>query len=391
MLIMTLVSNNLNWSRPNSWENIINADAKGYYAYLPATLIYHDLNFGFFEAIENGKYYNEDGFYDYRSMHEGKYINKYYSGTAIAQAPFFIIAHSLTETLGYESDGYSKPYIISITIGSLLYLLFGLILISKLLKLFDIQGWNNAIVLIAFVFGSNLFSYSIIDIGMSHIYSFVFITLFLYQTKLYFNSPSARRIILISIITGFIVLIRPVNGLVIFAIPFLAGSKESLIAGFSNLVGRYKRATLLGLLLGVLVISIQLFIYKISTGSFFVFSYGEEGFNFLDPHIIDILFSYRKGLFLYTPIYLVSLLGLYFMYRNDKFQSLALIGFLALLIYILSSWWNWWYGGSFSSRVFVDFIPFFANQKKTQVGIAFQKTGPNRTEEGSPHSESRTL
>jgi hypothetical protein len=30
------------------------------------------------------------------------------------------------------------------------------------------------------------------------------------------------------------------------------------------------------------------------------------------------------------------------------------------LTYVLSSWNNWWYGGSFSSRVFAEYIPLFA-------------------------------
>lgn len=33
---------------------------------------------------------------------------------------------------------------------------------------------------------------------------------------------------------------------------------------------------------------------------------------------------------------------------------------MLLLIYILSSWWSWWYGGSFSSRPFVEYLPLFA-------------------------------
>ena len=47
MLIMVLVSSNLNWRKDN-WKSIIEVDGKGYYAYLPAIFIYNDLNFGFF-------------------------------------------------------------------------------------------------------------------------------------------------------------------------------------------------------------------------------------------------------------------------------------------------------------------------------------------------------
>ena len=30
-----------------------------------------------------------------------------------------------------------------------------------------------------------------------------------------------------------------------------------------------------------------------------------------------------------------------------------------MITYVFSSWWNWYYGGSFSSRVYVEFIPVF--------------------------------
>ena len=66
-LVMTLVSNNFNWTK-ESWKHILEADAKGYYAYLPATFIYHDLNFGFFDEIEKEKYYNPNTYYYYRNV-----------------------------------------------------------------------------------------------------------------------------------------------------------------------------------------------------------------------------------------------------------------------------------------------------------------------------------
>lgn len=360
MLIMTLISSNIHWSKEDSWKNIVGADAKGYYAYMPAVFVYQDLNFGFFDNIEKEKYFNKSGYYDYRSYHKGKVINKYFVGTAVAQAPFFICAHLLSGPLGFDSDGYSKPYLISVTISSLFYLLLGLIFLSKTLNLYKIERWNNAIVLITFVFGSNLFCYSVIDNGFSHTYSFAFIAIFMYYVKRYFQYYKPKYIFYIAITLGLIVLIRPVNGLVIFSIPFLSGSKKELKEGFSHLIGRFKIATILASILAFVIVSIQLVIYKISTGSFLVFSYGEEGFNFLSPHMIDILFSYRKGLFLYTPIFLVSLFGTYSLYKKSKFESITLSAFLILVVYVLSSWWNWWYGGSFSSRVFVEYIPFFA-------------------------------
>jgi hypothetical protein len=356
---MTLISSNVHWSREESWKNLVEADAEGYFAYLPAVVVYNDLNFGFFDEIKENKDYSRNGFQDYRTEANGKIINKYFAGTALAQLPFFLVAHMVSEPLGYRSDGYSKPYIISITIASLVYILLGLIFLKRLLRLYGIDGWNSAIVLVGFTFGSNLFCYTLVDIGLSHLYSFVFITMFLYYGKLLFEDKKTNRIYLLGILLGLILLIRPINGIILFALPFLAGSKEKFIAGIMNL-WKHKWISIMGLFLSMLIVSIQLFIYKVSTGSFFVYSYQEEGFNLLSPHMFDILFSYKKGLFLYTPIFLISLTGLYFSWKKSRFEASSLGLFLLFLIYILSSWWNWWYGGGFSSRVFVEFIPLFA-------------------------------
>ena len=39
-------------SPEQSWDRVINSDGKGYYAYLPAIFIYHDLQFKFVEQYE---------------------------------------------------------------------------------------------------------------------------------------------------------------------------------------------------------------------------------------------------------------------------------------------------------------------------------------------------
>jgi hypothetical protein len=107
------------------------------------------------------------------------------------------------------------------------------------------------------------------------------------------------------------------------------------------------------------LISIQLLIYKISTGQFFVYAYQKEGFNFLSPHLFDILFSYKKGLSLYTPLFLLSFTGSYFLWKSSSFQFYTWLGFFSLITYVFSSWWMWYYGGSFSSRVYVEYLPIF--------------------------------
>ena len=88
-VFMLWPASNNNWGG-NNWVDILESDAKGYYAYLPAFIIYKDINFGHFDEIEKEKYYNENIFYDYRLSHNNKTLNKYFVGTAILQLPFFV-------------------------------------------------------------------------------------------------------------------------------------------------------------------------------------------------------------------------------------------------------------------------------------------------------------
>ncbi len=357
MLVMISVSSNLNWSK-DFWKDILEADAKGNYAYLPAVFIYHDLNFGFFDKIEKEKYYNKNLFYDYRSQGNGKTIDKYYCGTAIAQLPFFLIAQVYCKIADIDADGYSKPYPVLMSVAALFYLFIGLIYLLRLLNLYDIGDLNNAIVLAAAVFGTNIFYYTVGEPGMSHIYSFAFMTMFLYHGKRFFCQPGERTVYLLAALLALIILIRPLNGIILFSLPFLAGEKSALKSGLSwFFAGSRRFVPAVGITM--IILAIQPVIYKISTGYFWVDSYGAEKFNFMQPHLIDILFSYKKGLFLYTPLLLMSLTGGYFLWRKNRYGFVTLSAFLFLLTYLLSSWWNWWYGGSFSSRAYVEYIPLF--------------------------------
>jgi len=357
VIIVTIVSSNINWGR-NYWRNILESDAKGYYSYLPAIFVYQDLNFGFFDKVEKEKYYNKNTFYDYRSSFNGKVINKYYAGTALAQMPFFLIAHSLSYLSGNETDGYSKLYMIFVNIAAIFYLLIGLIFLNGILKNFELSDKNRAIILFVTVFGTNLFYYTIGESGMSHVYSFTFVTIFAFYIQQFFSTHHTKYLNYIALALGMIVFIRPINLLVLLFIPFLAGGVSVLKVGLKALVHKPLHLLLaISLFLGIAFI--QLYIYKISTGFYFVYSYLDEGFDFRNPQILKMLFSYKKGLFLYTPLYFVSLFGLYYLFKKNKVLFLFWIIPFYTIVFVFSSWWNWYYGGSFSSRVFVEFIPFF--------------------------------
>ena len=162
-----------------------------------------------------------------------------------------------------------------------------------------------------------------------------------------------------ALVLGMITLIRPVNILILFSIPFLAGDIQTLKYILIELL-KYWKSTVIAILLFIIPLILQLIIYKLQTGSFWVYAYGEEKFLFTHPHIYKMLFSYQKGLFIYTPLWFISLGGLYFLFREQKQKAILWLGFFVILTYILSSWHQWYYGGSFGSRAYVEYYAFFS-------------------------------
>jgi hypothetical protein len=357
LLVCIWTSSNVNWGK-DRWKFVIISDGKGYYAYLPAAIIYHDLNLGFFDSIEK-KYYDTNTKYDYRTGVEGKTIDKYFCGVAVLQLPFFLAGHVITKISGGEADGYSKWYAVLMCIGAIFYLGIGLVYLRKFLKSFGAENAMAAFLIAVIVFGTNLFYYSFVEPMMSHVYSFAMICVFLNYSKKWMDAGKWKYFLFSAFVLGLIVLIRPVNGLIILWLPFAAGNWK-LFSDRMISIFRSPRFLSAAVLLFLYVISFQLVIYYKETGHIFIDAYGPEKFDFTHPEIFNFLFSYKKGLFVYLPITFISLFGFIPLWKQNRFRAIYLFLFLFALIYILSSWWMWYYGGSFGTRVLVEYLPFFA-------------------------------
>ncbi|GAB4416104.1 MAG: hypothetical protein OHK0039_25270 [Bacteroidia bacterium] len=357
-VVLIFFSSNINW-QASRWQLIVRSDGKGYYAYLPAVFIYHDLNFGFFEQVEQGTHYHPLTFQDYRADHHGHTINQYFAGVALLQTPFFLLAHGLTKLSGGPADGYSKLYFYLFHLGAIAYVMLGAACVLMWLREWGISAAAARIAVLAIVFGTNLYYYITCEPGMSHVYTFGLAGVWVWLAHRFFRRDQARLLPWLGLVFGLIILVRPVNGLVICSLPLLARSAATFVGG----VRRAMNSGILlvaGVSLAIGIPSLQLLIYKLQTGDFWVYSYGSAIFDFAHPHFWDILFSYHKGLFVYTPLCLLALAGLVPLYRRAAFATLSWVLFMLLVVYVLSSWEFWDYGGSFSSRPFIDYYAFFA-------------------------------
>ena len=167
-----------------------------------------------------------------------------------------------------------------------------------------------------------------------------------------------RSAILTGLFLGLVFLIRPTNLAVLMLIPFLAGDLTTL-AAFSRSLWQKKKVTILFFLSFLLLALIQPALWFGQTGKFFIWSYHNEGFIFSRPEILNVLFSYRKGLFTYTPLILLSWLGLIFLAFTNRVRFFSMLFFIGLSTYVISCWWNWYYGDGFGLRAFVDYYGIF--------------------------------
>ena len=341
-------------SPEHAGDRVIDGDGKGYYTWLPAIFIYHDLQFGFSEQIEAAYYPGKrtavGGFVV--ETGDGK-VNKFIPGMAILWLPFFLFGHLMAWLEMYPTDGYSLPYQYAIALSALVFLWLGARWLIKLLGAFGASERLAAFVTAVTVLGTNLVYYTVAEPSMTHVYSFALLTGFALSVHRLFHDFGPKWIVRTMVVFALIILVRPVNGLVILLVPFFAGSAETMQQTLRATLEE-KRALFRGSIQSLLLLSVPVVLSYLQAGKPFAYTCGHETFDLLSPNIADILFSFNRGWFVYTPIALVSLAGFAGLLRRNRFALLWLAGFLLVFTYVVSCWGAWHYDSRCGQRVFVD-------------------------------------
>ena len=365
ILLITLIFAKLQANKLSGGEDevctTICSDGRGYYAWLPGIFIYHDLNFNFFDGVEA-----KDSLcggpvggcmQDYRVYHDGAACNKYYPGASFMMLPFFAAAHFITTTFThYAPSGYSYPYFRLAGVSGIFYYMMGMLFFLAILVKMGLDTTQRAITILLVTFGTNIMYFAVDKPTYSHIYSFTLIAAFIYLLQCLRERYSARQVLLLSFITGWIFIARPVNLSILVIVPFIFRGQVRNILNEVKL----KPARLALLLPGFIMPALLLGLYKISVGRFFVYSYGGESFDFLHPHFWQFLFSGTNGVFAYMPLLLMPFLLLPVWYTPAVRNYVAGAAVTLLFTcYIHSSWYCWWYGFSFGARTILDVAPLF--------------------------------
>lgn len=323
---------------------LFKSDQEGYYIYFPAILIhgtFKDVPFNSGCTIPD--------------QQNGLVHTKYTYGVALLEAPFFLIGHAIAAATDNTTDGRSPPYAWAVFAGAIFYFLSGLELIKRFLA-----NWFGkleiVIALLTISLGTNLLYYSVGEVGMSHVYSFFLFSASLFLLKKWVREPKPLYTFLLSVVYGLIILIRPTNLILLFTIPLLG------VFSLEDLRNRVAQIIRSGLVI-LIPVCIAMFYYpqfrywEMFTGHFFSYSYGDEGFMYWNsPKIMQVLFSYRNGLFAYSPLLLLSGFGMVSLFKQRRDLAILTSVLFVVSTYIFASWWAWWFGGAFGHRAYVEYL-----------------------------------
>ena len=336
----------------------IRSDGFEYYVYAPALVLQHDPTLErFAKDCCAGNFPGPIGISRWPST--GRLVDRHTMGVAILVLPFFLVAHLLTLWANLPRDGFSLFYTHVCGLAAVFYLGAGLSLLKRLLR----QYFRTGIVLVtlaSIVWGTNLYHYATFDSLFSHVYSFFLLCCLLDLTGRWHAARSWTNSIKVGVVVGLIILVRAPNAVcfVLFAL-YGVVDLRTFKDKATDLLANWRHLAVIAIIVCVIQAP-QLVIYHWASGSWFINPYGGQWFHFGSPKIVEVLLSPQKGLFFWSPILLVSVIGLFWMFELVRPFALGSLLVMLLTTYLIASWDDWQFGGSYGHRAFTDVLPLLA-------------------------------
>jgi hypothetical protein len=335
----------------------IRSDGFSYYIYLPSWFLFHDSTLES-AAVDccGGAFPDFTGIQRWRET--GRWVNPHGIGVAVLMSPFFGAAHALTRWSNLPADGFTLYYQHGAGLAGLVYMLVGLVALRRML----VREFSPAVALAALVtitWGTNLFHYGTFDTAFSHAYAFCLICWLVLLLGRWWSAPGYRVAGAIGALSALLLLTRPTNVIFLLLIPMYGVERWADVR--TRIGALWTRRGELMIMAAVAAAGVlpQVLMQRRATGQWLVSPYRQVGvrFDFGSPQVFDVLFSTQKGLFFWSPLLLLSIAGLVFTFRRIELARRlrsATIAILALQTYLVASWGEWQFGGSYGHRAFID-------------------------------------
>lgn len=193
-----------------------------------------------------------------------------------------------------------------------------------------------------------------------NLYWFVFYL----RTHKFHTQLTFKNAIILGISVGLIALTRlPSVVIAVFAVFYRYADYGSIFSKIRYFLAEKKLLVVTCIIVAIITFSPQIIYWKLTSGEFFLNSYANnpgEGMDWFTPYFSEVLFSYKGGWLIYTPMMFLSIFGFYYWIKHDRSTGISgLITFL-LFFYVVSCWTTWWYPIRFGHRGMFDIYPILA-------------------------------
>lgn len=311
-------------------------DGNAYYSYSHALYFEKSLNFDtiykHLANFEGKKYIFSRIFWDTGLGAHGIKLNPYSIGTGILWLPFLLFINLIDIFFGFGLDKFSVIYELGPGIAGICFGVFGLYFLEKYLLNFFRKKTVNLTILTIFL-ASNLLYYFAFEPALSHQPTFFLISFLLFFTYKIRENP--WNFFLAGLLSGLVLITR-------FADLVL------LIPAFWQITrSRPKKRLFIFLFFGfVLAITPQLIVQYLMYGnalhsSYFPYLTGEKSLLTINlGSFFESVFSVHRGLFSWSPILFVGLIGLIKSLKSKKLNDYAKKFLFSLFIIwaVVSNW-----------------------------------------------------
>jgi hypothetical protein len=353
----------------NPW---VRGDGVGYYAFVRAPLIQHNLDFA--ADFQNANRQFRESRLDVNGLLKpelwtatGHLNNHFTVGPAMLWAPFLVCTHGavlLSRALGAQvsPDGFSLPYLLTMAFSTLLYGFLALLLSYRVTCEFVNERWA-LFATVAVWWASSLPVYMYFNPSWSHAHSAFAVALFFWYWVRTRETRSSGQWIVLALIGGLMLNVYYPNAIVLgLLLP------EGLI-DYRKLWASSETPARIGALAGkhflfcavVFVSLLPTFITRyIIYGGFLKTGYVPmTEWAWTSPSFLELLFSSNHGLFSWTPLLLFATAGIFVFCRRFPEVGISVISVLLAFYYFMASYPVWAGISSYGNRFFVSLTVFF--------------------------------
>lgn len=332
------------------FRGTIRGDGVAYYGYLPALVAQHSIDLGptfdRFIALDTpvARQFLEI------TLPNGLTADYKPVGAALMALPFYLVTHLIFLVApGHQDPIASAEYQLAFTAASLFYGLLALILIYRFCsRLFGIRPAIMS--LVGIVLATPLVAYLLFEPAYSHTFTVFAATafaLYLYETR---RQRTATQWFIAGVLGGLTTITHAQEILFLLLVPVEAiwqfrqrTWSARLIPGYLAMAG--------GLLLPILP---QLAVDQLLFERWLPPTAPNISFDFLHPHLLELLFSTHHGWLTWSPLVLMALVGLPAVVRRLEWLGAGLVAVGLGELFVNASLSDWWGGQAFGSRRLTD-------------------------------------